>query len=96
MRPCRDPDGFVGGMPTPVVIDEVQRAPDLMRALKRMIDLHRENGQYLLTGSANIMTLATVSESLAGRIALHTLYPFCWSELLEKRHQHGIPFHWSR
>jgi len=80
----RDPDGFVSGTPTPVVIDEVQRAPDLMRAIKRVVDRHRKPGQYLLTGSANIMTLSSVSESLAGRIALHTLYPFCWPELLEK------------
>lgn len=69
----RDPDAFISDMPTPVVIDEVQRVPDLMRALKRMIDRHRKPGQYLLTGPANIMTLASVSESLAGRIVLHTL-----------------------
>lgn len=80
----RDPDGLVSGTPAPMVIDEVQKAPDLMRAVKRMIDRHRKPGQYLLTGSANIMTLATVSESLAGRIALHTLYPFGWPELLRK------------
>jgi hypothetical protein len=79
----RDPDGFVSGVSTPAVIDEVQRAPDLMRALKRMVDRHREPGQYLLTGSANVMTLSSVSESLAGRVALHTLYPFSWPEFLE-------------
>ncbi len=79
----RDPDGFVSATPTPVVIDEVQRAPELMRAIKRMIDRHRKPGQYFLTGSANIMTLSGVSETLAGRVALHTLYPFCWPELLE-------------
>jgi predicted AAA+ superfamily ATPase len=78
-----DPDGFISGTPTPVVIDEVQRVPDLMRAIKRMIDRHRKPGQYLLTGSANIMTLSSVSESLAGRIVLHTLYPFCWSEFVQ-------------
>ncbi len=80
----RDPDGFISSQPTPVVIDEVQRAPDVMRAIKRMVDRHRKPGQYLLTGSANIMTLSSVSETLAGRVALHTLYPFCWPEFLEK------------
>ena len=80
----RDPDGFVNGLPMPVVIDEVQKAPDLLRAIKRGVDQNRRPGQYLLTGSANIMTLSTVSESLAGRIALHTLHPFCWPEFLEK------------
>ncbi len=81
----RDPDGIINGQPTPVVIDEVQRAPDLMRAIKRMIDRHRKPGQYLLTGSANIVTLSSVSETLAGRVALHTLYPFSWPEF------HGKP-----
>jgi hypothetical protein len=80
----RDPDGFISGQPTPVVIDEVQRAPDMMRAIKRIIDRDRKPSQYLLTGSANIMTLSSVSETLAGRVALHTLYPFCWPEFLEK------------
>ena len=79
-----DPDGFINGTPTPVVIDEVQKAPDLMRAIKKKVDQDRKPGQYLLTGSANIMTLATVSESLAGRVALHSLFPFCWPERLER------------
>lgn len=80
----RDPDGFVSGTPTPVVIDEVQRAPDLLRAIKKNVDRHRKPGQYLLTGSANILTLSTVAETLAGRVALNTLYPFSWPEFLEK------------
>ena len=80
----RDPDGFVNGLPVPAVIDEVQKAPDLLRAIKRSVDQNRKPGQYLLTGSANIMTLSAVSESLAGRIALHTLHPFCWPEFLGK------------
>jgi len=80
----RDPDGFVNGLPTPVVIDEVQKTPDLLRAIKRGVDQNRRPGRYLLTGSANVMTLSSVSESLAGRISLHTLYPFCWPEFLEK------------
>jgi hypothetical protein len=80
----RDPDGFISGLPVPAVIDEIQRAPDLMRALKRSIDRNRKPGQYLLTGSANIMALPSVTETLAGRMALHTLYPFSWPELEEK------------
>ncbi len=80
----RDPDGLVQGTPTPVVIDEVQKAPDLLRAIKLAIDRERKPGQYLLTGSANIMTLAGVSETLAGRVALHTLQPFSWTEFLER------------
>jgi len=80
----RDPDGLISGSPTPAVIDEVQKAPDLMRAIKKKVDGDRAAGQYLLTGSANILALSKVTETLAGRVILHTLYPFCWAELLEK------------
>ncbi len=80
----RDPDGFLAGTPTPVILDEVQRAPDLLRALKLIVDRGRRPGQYLLTGSANLMTLKVVSESLAGRMALHELYPFSWPEMQGK------------
>jgi len=80
-----DPDGFISGMPLPVIIDEVQRAPDLMRAIKGVVDRNRRPGQYLLTGSANLMTLQKVSETLAGRVALHELQPFMWSEMADKK-----------
>lgn len=80
----RDPDGLVSATPTPVVLDEVQKAPDLLRAIKRRVDREKAPGQYLLTGSANLMTLASVSETLAGRVALHTLMPFGWPERIER------------
>lgn len=80
----RDPDGLISGSPTPAVIDEVQKAPDLMRAIKKKVDRERAAGQYLLTGSANILALSKVTETMAGRVILHTLYPFCWAELLAK------------
>lgn len=86
----RDPDGFIDGNPPPLILDEVQRAPDLLRAIKRAVDRDRKPGCYLLTGSANLMTLRTVSESLAGRVALHTLYPFSWSELVGQKNPSGI------
>lgn len=77
-----DPDGFLAANPVPLIIDEVQRAPDLLRAIKRRVDGDRKSGQFLLTGSANLMTLRTVSESLAGRVALHRLFPFSLGERL--------------
>lgn len=77
-----DPEAFLAAQPTPLVIDEVQRAPDLLRAIKLRVDRDRKAGQFLLTGSANLMTLRTVSESLAGRMALHQLSPFSWAERL--------------
>src|SRR5574342_822280 len=104
----RDPDGFIAGNPPPLVLDEVQRAPDLLRAIKLAVDRNRRAGQYLLTGSANILTLGTVSESLAGRMALHDLYPFSWGEmrgakvppilrdLLDAGDARGLGERWSR
>ncbi len=77
----RDADGLIEGTPTPVVLDEVQRAPDLLRAVKLSVDRDRKPGQYLLTGSANVLALKTVGESLAGRMVIHELLPFCWAEL---------------
>jgi len=82
-----DPDGLIAAHPGPVAIDEVQRAPDLLRAVKLQVDRKREPGRFLLTGSANVLTLKHVSETLAGRIALHQLHPFSYAEL----HRQGTP-----
>ena len=76
----RDPDALVGGS-GPVILDEVQRAPDLVHAVKRAIDERRERGRYLLTGSANLSLLERVSESLAGRASYLTLWPMTRREL---------------
>ncbi len=75
-----DPDGFLSQAKTPLIIDEVQRAPDLLRAVKLVVDENREPGMFLLTGSADLLTLARVSETLAGRVAVHELHPFSWAE----------------
>ena len=63
-----------------VTIDEVQRAPDLLRAIKLSVDRNRRNGRFLLTGSANILTVPTVSESLAGRMEIVVLHPLTEAE----------------
>lgn len=77
----RDPVGLIEGDPGPVVIDEIQRAPELLLAIKAAIDRDRQPGRFILTGSAQVMLLPTVSESLAGRIEVHTLWPFSQAEL---------------
>lgn len=77
----RDPDVLVGGS-QPVTLDEVQREPDLLRAVKRAIDQHRRPGQFLLTGSANLLLMRQVSESLAGRASYLTLWPMTRREQL--------------
>ena len=62
----RDPEAILGGS-QPVTIDEVQREPDLLHAVKRSIDRERRPGRFLLTGSANLLLMHQVSGSLAGR-----------------------------
>ena len=76
-----DPEGFVAGLGRPVIIDEAQRAPDLALAIKAAVDADRRPGQFLLTGSASIMSVPILSDSLAGRMELHTLWPFSQGEL---------------
>jgi predicted AAA+ superfamily ATPase len=70
----RDPGALTGGTEA-VTLDEIQRAPDLLRAVKRAIDQRRTPGRFLLTGSANLLLMRQVSESLAGRASYLTLWP---------------------
>ena len=76
-----DPRGFLGRYPTGAVIDEVQRAPALLSYLQADVDEHREPGRYILTGSANLSLLHSVSQSLAGRTAVLTLLPLTLDEI---------------
>jgi|SRR5208337_3238575 len=76
-----DPNGFVAGLNTPVTLDEVQRVPELFPAIKIAIDQKRDAGRFLLTGSANVMLLPKLSESLAGRMEVLTLWPFSQGEI---------------
>ncbi len=77
----RDPNGFVAGLETPVTLDEVQHAPEIFPVIKAAIDRKREPGRFLLTGSANVMLLPKLSESLAGRMEVLTLWPFSQGEI---------------
>ena len=80
-----DPTGFIRNLSGPVVLDEIQKAPALFPAIKLAVDRNREPGRFLLTGSANIMTLPRLSESLAGRMEIIPLFPFSVGELAGKR-----------
>lgn len=77
-----DPAGFVeqasGGM---LVIDELQRAPELVVALKASVDRDRRPGRFLVTGSANLLALSSTHESLAGRVERIEMDPFSQREL---------------
>jgi len=76
-----DPEGFLDSWEEPLVIDEVQRAPELLVAIKARVDRKRVPDSYLLTGSANVLALPRVAEALVGRMAVLTLYPFSQGEL---------------
>ena len=75
-----DPHSFVKHSKHTLVIDEVQRVPDLLPAIKKAVDEDTRNGQYLLTGSANLQALPGVQESLAGRISKLRLRPLSQGE----------------
>jgi len=76
-----DPQGFIKRRTETLIIDEVQRVPSLLSAIKKTVDEDTRPGQYLLTGSANIQSLPTVRESLAGRIAKIRLRPLAQGEI---------------
>ena len=77
-----DPFGFLDKYEGPLAIDEVQRNPDLLIAVKKIVDCRKQNGQFLMTGSANVLTIPNISESLAGRMILHTLWPLSQGEIV--------------
>src|SRR5712672_1363117 len=79
-----DPTGLVRALDR-TTIDEVQRVPDLLRAIKKSVDDDRRPGRFLLTGSANILTLPQVSESLAGRMEIVSLLPLSRAEIRGKK-----------
>lgn len=78
-----DPLGFVRRLDR-AIIDEVQRAPQLLMALKMVIDQDRRPGRFLLTGSANLMALPQIADSLAGRVDILTLLPLSQSEMARR------------
>ncbi|MCB1110642.1 MAG: ATP-binding protein [Chlamydiia bacterium] len=78
------PDQFFKQHTPPLTLDEVQRAPDLFIPMKLEIDENRHNGMFLLTGSANPLTLPNLGDSLAGRMVIYHLWPLSQGELLGK------------
>ena len=80
-----DAEGFIAGLERPAVLDEAQRVPALALAVKAAVDANRRPGQFLLTGSASVLALPKLAESLAGRMELHTLWPFSQGEIVGVR-----------
>ena len=83
-----DPAGFVSDLPERVILDEVQRVPALFAALKIAVDRKRVPGRFILTGSANVLLVPKLADSLAGRMQILRLHPLAQCELT--RHAPGF------
>lgn len=80
-----NPHDFIEGLQGNVVLDEIQRAPGLFPAIKMAIDQNRQPGRFLMTGSANVLALPKLSESLAGRMEIVPLWPFSMGETMSQK-----------
>lgn len=83
-----DPVGFIGDLGNRVVLDEVQRVPGLFTSIKAAVDRDRTPGRFILTGSANVLLLPSLADSLAGRMEILHLHPLAQTELAG--HQPGF------
>jgi predicted AAA+ superfamily ATPase len=78
-----DPAGFIHGLQGAVTLDEVQRAPELFLAIKAAVDRQRAPGRFLLTGSADVLLLPGIADSLAGRMEVLSLWPLSSAEITD-------------
>lgn len=78
-----DPAGFINGLQGAVTLDEVQRVPELFLAIKAAVDRQRQPGRFLLTGSANVLLLPGIADSLAGRMEVLSLWPLSSAEMVD-------------
>lgn len=81
----KDPLNFIRYAKGSLIIDEVQRCPELLLAIKMIVDEKRLPQQFILTGSVNVLRLGNVKDSLAGRMAIYTLWPLSQEELLNNK-----------
>ena len=86
-----DPVGFVADLPERVILDEVQRVPQIFTALKMAVDRNRVNGRFVLTGSSNVLLIPTLAESLAGRMEIVRLHPLSQDEIEVGLFRPGAP-----
>ncbi len=76
-----DPEGFLRSLGNQVILDEIQQVPDLLSYIQAIVDEARIPGQFILSGSQNLLLLESVSQSLAGRVAIFSLLPFSLEEI---------------
>lgn len=82
-----DPIGFIQAVQKPVILDEVQRVPEIFLAIKQDVDQNRIPGMYALTGSANPLLIPKIGDSLAGRMEIFSLFPLSQGEILGQKDQ---------
>lgn len=70
-----DPVGYIADLPQRVILDEVQRVTEIFTSLKRAVDARRQPGRFILTGSANVLLVPKLADSLAGRMEILRLHP---------------------
>lgn len=80
-----DPAGFANRLPPKAILDEVQRVPELFTALKAVIDRRRAPGRFILTGSANVLFVPRLADSLAGRMGILRLHPLAQCEIEQSK-----------
>ncbi len=91
-----NPKGLINRLEKPICIDEIQKAPNLLEAIKIDVDKERVNGSYLLTGSANLLDMKKTKDTLAGRIIELSLYPLSAKERNNKPTQNVIDMLFER
>jgi predicted AAA+ superfamily ATPase len=89
-RAIEDPRGFLEYYGNRLILDKVQRTPDLFSYLQEKVDQNPTPGQYILTGSHQFLLFEGISQSLAGRIVTFKLFPFTHSELKEYSEDHAL------
>lgn len=80
-----DPIAFISSLSGNIILEEIQRAPGIFLAIKKAVDETRTPGRFILTGSANVLLLPKVADSLAGRMDIYTLWPFSQGEILNQQ-----------
>ena len=85
-----DPKAFLNRFPNGAILDEIQRAPELLNYLQEILDNSTEDGLFILTGSNNLLLQENVSQTLAGRIGVLNLYPLSYRELQKTAREYSL------
>jgi len=85
-----DPIGYISLLPKPIILDEIQKVPEILEGIKLYVDQNRTNGDFLLTGSANVLDMNKAKDTLAGRLIEIQMWPLSQKELHNKPNENII------